>query len=275
MTLAAIGHWNQVTGELFENAGYRRKKDPRDRVLGYIDFRKSLLRGPAQEFTCLLGTLVQETFESHPRLREACHAGISAHARTIERDLVAAKALHAPDAALGPEGARPLHPGRAAGRVRPRQGRGATPPSPATASTICDNTSLDCWVRRRTRPHPRRPRHELRRRIHHPGADRQARGVPKARGRRASRVFKEYGALDVVDCWGDDVPEGKLTSFTLAVKREEGESVVFSWISWPSREFRDEAWKKVMADPRMQTGEALPFDGKRMIYGGFEVLLTA
>lgn len=103
MTLAAIGHWNQVTGELFENAGYRRKKDPRDRVLGYIDFRKSLLRGPAQEFTCLLGTLVQETFESHPRLREACHAGISAHARTIERDLVAAKALHAPDAAWDPK----------------------------------------------------------------------------------------------------------------------------------------------------------------------------
>lgn len=103
MTLAAIEHWNQVTGEVFDNAGYRKKKDPRDRVLGYIDFRKSLLRGQAQEFTCLLGTLVQETFESHPRLRDACHAGISAHARTIERDLVAAKALHAADAAWDPK----------------------------------------------------------------------------------------------------------------------------------------------------------------------------
>ena len=86
-------------------------------------------------------------------------------------------------------------------------------------------------------------------------------------------LFKEYGALNVVDCWGDDVPEGKLTSYTMAVKREDDESVVFSWISWPSRAFRDEAWKKVMADPRMQSGASpMPFDGKRMIYGGFEVI---
>ncbi len=103
MTLAAVEHWNNVTGELFEQAAYRRRKDPRDRVLGYIDFRKGLLRGDVQDFTCLLGTLVQETFDTHPRLRDACHAGISAHARTVERDLVAAKALHAPDAAWDPK----------------------------------------------------------------------------------------------------------------------------------------------------------------------------
>jgi len=86
-------------------------------------------------------------------------------------------------------------------------------------------------------------------------------------------LFKEHGALSVVDCWGDDVPEGKLTSFTLAVKREEAESVVFSWVTWPSREFRDQAWKTLMADPRMQPGATpMPFDGKRMIYGGFEMI---
>ncbi len=92
----------------------------------------------------------------------------------------------------------------------------------------------------------------------------------------ASVVFKEYGATSVVECWGDDVPEGKLTSFTMAVKREPTEAVVFSWIAWPSRAVRDEAWKKVMADPRMKPDVlGMPFDGKRMIYGGFEVLVQA
>ena len=90
----------------------------------------------------------------------------------------------------------------------------------------------------------------------------------------ASRVFKESGALTVVECWGDDVPEGKLTSFSMAVKRESNEAVVFSWITWPSREVRDEGWKKVMADPRLQPDRnPIPFDGKRLIYGGFEMIV--
>jgi uncharacterized protein YbaA (DUF1428 family) len=87
-------------------------------------------------------------------------------------------------------------------------------------------------------------------------------------------VFKEYGALRSVECWGDDVPEGKLTSFTMAVKREEGEAVVLGWIEWPSRAVRDAAWQKLMADPRITGAPAPPFDGKRMIFGGFEVLMT-
>lgn len=88
-------------------------------------------------------------------------------------------------------------------------------------------------------------------------------------------LFKEHGALTVVECWGDDVPEGKLTSFTMAVKREDNEAVVFSWITWPSRQVRDAGWEKVMADPRMQSGEnPLPFDGKRLIYGGFEMMMS-
>jgi uncharacterized protein YbaA (DUF1428 family) len=93
---------------------------------------------------------------------------------------------------------------------------------------------------------------------------------------KAAVVFREYGALNVVECWGDDVPEGKLTSFSMAVKREENETVVFSWITWPSRQARDEAWKKVMADPRLQPdANPMPFDGKRLIYGGFEVIVEA
>jgi uncharacterized protein YbaA (DUF1428 family) len=90
----------------------------------------------------------------------------------------------------------------------------------------------------------------------------------------AAVVFKEFGALKVVENWGDDVPEGKVTSFPMAVQRKEDETVVFSWVTWPSREARNTGWEKVMADPRMQPGtNEMPFDGKRMIYGGFETML--
>jgi uncharacterized protein YbaA (DUF1428 family) len=86
----------------------------------------------------------------------------------------------------------------------------------------------------------------------------------------SAALFKEFGALRVVDCWGDDVPVGKVTDFRMAVKAEEGEVVVFSWLEWPSKEVRDEAWKKLMDEPRMAALGAMPFDGKRMIYGGFQ-----
>ncbi len=88
----------------------------------------------------------------------------------------------------------------------------------------------------------------------------------------AAVIFKEHGALRLVECWGDDVPEGELTSFPMAVKLKEDEAVVFSWIAWPSRQARDEGMKKAMADSRWPT-ETMPFDGARMIYGGFEVIV--
>jgi uncharacterized protein YbaA (DUF1428 family) len=92
----------------------------------------------------------------------------------------------------------------------------------------------------------------------------------------AAPVFKEHGALKVVECWGDDVPDGKVTSFPMAVKCEPGETVVFSWIVWPSRQVRDAGMAKVMADPRVQAdANPMPFDGKRVIYGGFEVVVEA
>ncbi|MGL4728793.1 MAG: DUF1428 domain-containing protein [Bosea sp. (in: a-proteobacteria)] len=89
-------------------------------------------------------------------------------------------------------------------------------------------------------------------------------------------VFKDHGALKIVETWGDDVPDGKLTSFPMAVKKEEGETVVFSWIVWPSKEARNAGMAKVMTDPRMQPDvNPMPFDGKRLIYGGFDVLFEA
>ena len=105
-----------------------------------------------------------------------------------------------------------------------------------------------------------------------PTADREA---YLAYASRVDAMFKEAGALAVVECWGDDVPEGKLTSFPLAVKREPHETVDFSWILWPSQDVREAAWKKLMEDPRMDpTKNPMPFDGKRMIYGGFTTILS-
>ncbi len=90
----------------------------------------------------------------------------------------------------------------------------------------------------------------------------------------AAKVFKDHGALQVVETWGDDVPDGKVTSFPMAVKCQDNETVCFSWIVWPSREVRNQGMDKVMADPRMQPHtNPMPFDGKRLIYGGFEVIL--
>lgn len=85
--------------------------------------------------------------------------------------------------------------------------------------------------------------------------------------------FKECGATEVVDCWGDDVPDGEVTSFPMAVAKKDDETVAFGWIIWPSKEAHEAGWEKVMQDPAMQQGAApMPFDGKRMIYGRFQVL---
>lgn len=92
---------------------------------------------------------------------------------------------------------------------------------------------------------------------------------------RAAEVFKEHGAIKLVECWGDDVPDGKVTDFKGAVKAEAGETVVFSWIVWPSKAVRDAGHPEVVKDPRMQFGADMPFDGKRMIYGGFDVLFES
>ncbi|MEM6649856.1 MAG: DUF1428 domain-containing protein [Pseudomonadota bacterium] len=91
---------------------------------------------------------------------------------------------------------------------------------------------------------------------------------------KAAVVFKELGALSVVECWGNDVPEGEVTSFPMAVQCKDDETVVFSWIIWPSKEVRDAGMQKMMEDPRMQQDvNPMPFDGKRMIFGGFEKVL--
>lgn len=93
---------------------------------------------------------------------------------------------------------------------------------------------------------------------------------------RAGKIWMEYGALHYVECVGDDVPPGKVTSFPMSVKLKAGEVVVFSWIVYKSRAVRDRINKKVMSDKRladMMDPKKMPFDGKRMIYGGFKKIV--
>jgi uncharacterized protein YbaA (DUF1428 family) len=96
----------------------------------------------------------------------------------------------------------------------------------------------------------------------------------RALAAKAAPLFKEFGALRVVECWADDVPDGNVTDFRMAVQAQEDEEVVFSWIEYPSQDVRDAANQKIMSDPRMKAlGDEMPFDGKRMIFGGFVPIL--
>lgn len=93
--------------------------------------------------------------------------------------------------------------------------------------------------------------------------------------RRCWALFREVGATGMQENWGVDVPEGKLTSFPMAVKRQPGEAVVFSWLVWPDKATRDAGFRALQSDPRMQALAAMPFDGRRMIFGGFETVFAA
>ncbi len=97
-----------------------------------------------------------------------------------------------------------------------------------------------------------------------------------AKATTIAALFKANGAITVCENWGDDVPDGKLTSFPLAVQKAADETVVMSWVEWPSRAVRDAAWPVIMQDPSMQPDGTAPlFDGKRMIFGGFQQILRA
>ena len=90
-----------------------------------------------------------------------------------------------------------------------------------------------------------------------------------AMARGAAPLFREFGATRVVEAWGDDLMDGKVTDFKRAVAVKEGENVVFSWIEYPDKATRDEANRRMMTDPRFEAFGEMPFDGKRMIFSGF------
>ena len=91
---------------------------------------------------------------------------------------------------------------------------------------------------------------------------------------QAAPILKEFGALSQVETWGDKLPDGKVTDFKKAVQAKDDETVAFSWITWPDKQTADAAEKKMMEDPRMKE-MSMPFDGKRMIFGGFQTIFEA
>lgn len=94
LAIAALDRWSELSKTWFQSAPYRKHRDPLDRVLGYLDFRKSLLKAEVAEFSCLAGTLVQEVYGTHAELREACDASITGHATTLEADIAEAMRVH-------------------------------------------------------------------------------------------------------------------------------------------------------------------------------------
>ena len=94
----------------------------------------------------------------------------------------------------------------------------------------------------------------------------------QAMAQKMSGKFKDWGAVRVVEAWGDDVPEGKVTDYQRAVKAKDGEGIVYSYVEWPDKATRDAAWAKMMEDTEM-AGQDMPFDGQRMFWGGFQPML--
>jgi len=95
----------------------------------------------------------------------------------------------------------------------------------------------------------------------------------RALAQKVAGKFKEFGAVRVVEAWGDDVPEGKVTDYQRAVKAEDGEGIVYSYVEWPDKATRDKGWEKMMSDPDMQPEGEMPFDGQRMFWGGFRPII--
>jgi TetR/AcrR family transcriptional regulator, transcriptional repressor for nem operon len=103
LAVAAAAHFSEIAERLFAAAPYHKLPDPLDRLIGYVDFRSAILTGPVPEFTCLLGTMVQEAYDTHPAIRRACDTYIGVHAAGVAQDIAAAKALYAPEASWSTE----------------------------------------------------------------------------------------------------------------------------------------------------------------------------
>jgi TetR/AcrR family transcriptional regulator, transcriptional repressor for nem operon len=270
LAIKATHYWNEMTGSLFATAPYQQVPDPRERILAYIDFRAQIVQGDLADVTCLLGTMVQETFDSHPAIRTACREGIESHARTLVPVISKAKAMYAPDADWNAENLALYTQAALQGAfiVAKGQGdseiaveliahlrdyvRGLLTPIAITANGL--NTYIDGYV------------------MVVPQANKAAfiehveQSIP---------IYKEFGALRVVDCWADDLPSGKVNSYGNAMQLQEREALVFSWIEWPFKAIRDAAWPLILKDPRMHPDlNPMPFDSKRMLRGGFQTIVS-
>jgi TetR/AcrR family transcriptional regulator, transcriptional repressor for nem operon len=270
LAIEATRHWNDMTGALFASAPYQQVQDPRERILAYIDFRAQIVQGDLADVTCLLGTLVQETYDSHPAIRAACREGIEGHARTLVPMIAQAKALYAPDSDWSAEnlalytqaalqGAFIL--AKAQGDSRVAVGfiahlhdyvQGLLSPKQPSGQKL--DTYIDGYV------------------MVVPQANKQAfiRHVEQS-----IPIYKEYGALRVVDCWADDLPRGRVNTYDHALQLDASEAVVFSWIEWPTQAMHDAAWPLILRDPRMHPDRnPMPYDMRRMLRGGFQTIAS-
>lgn len=270
LAIAATRHWNEVTGALFSSAPYQKVLDPRERLLAYIDFRSQIVQGDLADVTCLLGTLVQETYDSHPAIRAACREGIEGHARTLVPMIAQAKALYAPNADWSAESLALYTQAALQGAFILAKAQGDSVVAMGFIAHLRDyvqgllssrqpsgdklETYIDGYV------------------MVVPQANKQAfikyveESIP---------IYKEYGALRVVDCWADDLPIGRVNSYDHVLHLDASEAVVFSWIEWPTQAMRDAAWPLILRDPRMQPDRnPIPYDMKRMLRGGFQTIAS-
>ncbi len=272
LAIAATQHWSQVTGELFESAPYQAVQDPRERILAYIDFRSQIVQGDLADVTCLLGTMVQETYDSHPAIRAACREGIESHARTLTPMIAQAKALYVSDADWNAENLALYTQAALQGAFVVAKAQGD---SKIATQFI---THLRNYVQGLLTPVSAAPAKQLDTYI-----DGYVMVVPQANKaafieyvQRCIPIYKEYGALRVTDCWANDLPgAGRINSYGHAMQLQEGESIVFSWIEWPSKAMRDAAWPLILRDARMNPdANPMPYDYKRMLRGGFETIVN-
>lgn len=273
LALEATRHWNALTGGLFESAPYQQVQDPRERILAYIDFRSQIVQGTLADVTCLLGTMVQETYESYPAIRDACREGIEGHARTLVPMIAQAKALYAPQAQWSPENLALYTQAALQGAFIVAKAQAHS------AIAIQLIAHLHNYVRGLLTPvESAVPLNKLDTYI-----DGCVMVVPQANKAAFIKyvlhcipIYKEYGALRVFDTWADELPgAGRTNSYANAVQLAKGESIVFSWIEWPTRALRDAAWPLILRDPRMSPEiNPMPYDYKRMLRGGFQTIAS-
>ena len=273
LAIEATRHWNETTGALFAQAPYQHISDPRERILAYIDFRAAIVQGDLASVTCLLGTMVQETYDSHPEIRKACREGIEGHAHTLVPTLAQAKALYAPNANWSPENLALYTQAALQGAFILAKAQG----NAGIASSFIGH--LRDYVQGLLTPSDARMTQASKLETYVDGFVMAVPAANKAAyvhyAHESFQVFKEYGALRAMDCWGDDVATSRIASFGDAVRQEDGEIVVFSWIEWPFKAMRDAAWPLILQDPRMhKDSNPMPFDPRRMLRGGFQTIVS-
>jgi TetR/AcrR family transcriptional regulator, transcriptional repressor for nem operon len=273
LAIQATRYWNETTSALFENAPYQKLADPRERILAYIDFRAQIVQGDLADVTCLLGTMVQETYDSHPSIRAACREGIEVHAQTLVPTLLQAKLLYAPQADWGAENLALYTQAALQGAFILAKAKGDSHVAAHLIAHLRQYVAgLLAWPLTGAKPADKLETY----------IDGFVTAVPLANKPAYVQhvqdnilVFKQYGALRVMECWADDVPTGHRNSFGNAVNLQADEAVVFSWIEWPFKAIRDAAWPLIQNDPRMSPSlNPFPFDIRRMVRGGFQTIVN-